>query len=459
MNTTRRPSSLMSTRTRLIGPVPPPLGSRRSIRHHCCALESRVPETERLLIGATLCDPEIYRREQANGLHAGMFVDPGMSHIWRAIGATLKDREAVSVERVGSHLADEAGLTNADLAALKASTADSSHLGLHVRESYAIREIERLPEPFHDLDSVAQMRAVARRVHDLVALVSPRRIDVHTDWKGAAPQRKWICESWLSYRLTLLTGDGGSGKSRLTLQLAAAVASGTPNPWIPPATGSVTSPVPPVTVGAPAPVLIASWEDERDEVHRRLEAMANLLPWAAPDRIENRLSFIDLAGEGPLWETTATGFKLTDTGAELRAIAEQIQAHLIIIDPRAAAYAGDENSRGHVRAFISHWDRWAREQQCAILLVDHRPKSTSATYAGSTDWRNGARSVWTLDVEDNKDATWLRCDKSNYGPPPAQVRLSSPDGSAWFAADASGEAATAGSATSAIADSGDLGMF
>ena len=459
MNTTRRPSSLMSTRTRLIGPVPPPLGSRRSIRHHCCALESRVPETERLLIGATLCDPEIYRREQANGLHAGMFVDPGMSHIWRAIGATLKDREAVSVERVGSHLADEAGLTDADLAALKASTADSSHLGLHVRESYAIREIERLPEPFHDLDSVAQMRAVARRVHDLVALVSPRRIDVHTDWKGAAPPRKWICKGWLSYRLTLLTGDGGSGKSRLTLQLAAAVASGTPNPWIPLADNGLKPPMPPVMIGGPAPVLIASWEDERDEVHRRLEAMARQLPWAASDCIKDRLNFVDLAGDGPLWEATRVGGALTDIGVQLRAIAERIKARLLIIDPRAAAYAGDENSRAHVRAFVSHWDRWAREQQCAILLVDHRPKSTSATYAGSTDWRNGARSVWTLDVEDNKDATRLRCDKSNYGPPPAPVRLSSQDGSAWFAADASGEAATAGSATSAKANSGDLGMF
>ena len=392
------------------------------------------------MIGATLCDPEIYRREQANGLHAGMFVDPGMSHIWRAIGATLEDREAVSVERVGSHLADEAGLTHVELAALKAPTADASQHGRHVREAYAIREIERLPRMLRNLEPVAHVRAVARRAQDLVALVDARQIDVHTDWKGAAPAREWICEGWLSYRLTLLTGDGGSGKSRLTLQLAAAVASGTPNPWIPLAANGVKPPMPPVMIGGPAPVLVASWEDERDEVHRRLGEMARQLPWAASDCIKDRLNFVDLAGDGPLWEATRVGGALTDIGVQLRAIAERIKARLLIIDPRAAAYAGDENSRAHVRAFISNWDRWSRERRCAVLLVDHLPKTAGATYAGSTDWRNAARSVWTReDITDKTSmltAMVLRCDKSNYGQTPEQVYLTidnDKNGWAWKA--------------------------
>ena len=61
--------------------------------------------------------------------------------------------------------------------------------------------------------------------------------------------------------------------------------------------------MPPATVAnGAAPVVVASWEDERDELHRRLAAMAKRLPWAAPDHIEDRLNFADMAGGGPLWK-------------------------------------------------------------------------------------------------------------------------------------------------------------
>lgn len=272
--------------------------------------------------------------------------------------------------------------------------------------------------------------------------LAERRFDLHSNWSGVPPPREWVCKGWLSHRLTLFTGHGGSGKSRLALQLAAAVASGTPDSWIPSASDELPMPMPPITdANRAAPVVIASWEDEKDEVHRRLVEMAKRLPWAAPDHINGRLNFADMAGCGPLWEATAAAGKLTAPGTDLRSAAEQLSARLLIIDPRAAAYAGDENSRAHVRAFISHWDRWAREHQCAVLLVDHVAKSATpeqhgtSSYAGSTDWRNAARSVWTLGSKDNKGTadTWLRCDKSNYGPVPATVHLDSGDGYAWIA--------------------------
>ena len=266
------------------------------------------------------------------------------------------------------------------------------------------------------------------------------QIETRTDWGGVPPSRDWVYEGWLGYRLTLFTGHGGMGKSRLALQLAAAVASGTSDPWIPPAnTNRATHYVKAVTEdNAGAPVLVASWEDEAEEVHRRIHAMAATLPWAAVDRIGDRLHFADLAGKGPLWEgrTGTNGKELTATGQELQSIAQTIVARLLIIDPRAAAYAGDENHRAQVRAFVSHWDRWARENRCAVLLIDHLPKYATQqraehgpTYAGSTDWHNASRSVWTL--EDQGGGLLLRCDKSNYGPTPESVRLSSTTGSVF----------------------------
>ena len=79
-----------------------------------------------------------------------------------------------------------------------------------------------------------------------------------------------------------------------------------------------------------------------------------------------------------------------------------------------------------------------------MLLVDHLPKSTTgqhgtSSYAGSTDWRNAARSVWTpgKDKEDSGDVR-LHCDKSNYGPAPATMNLDNSGGCAWLATAAGG---------------------
>lgn len=270
---------------------------------------------------------------------------------------------------------------------------------------------------------------------------TPTQLKTRSDWNGDPPPREWVYEGWLGYRLTLFTGHGGKGKSRLALQLAAAVASGTSEPWIPPARRDRATRTAKATLvdDGGAPVLVASWEDEADEVHRRLHAMAATLPWAAVDHIEDRLHFTDLAGGGALWDGgLRIGKELTNTGRALRAAAEHIKARLLIIDPRAAAYAGDENHRARVRAFISHWDRWARENRCAVLLIDHLPKYAtqqqdvrSAAYAGSTDWHNASRSVWTLD--DQNGNLVLRCDKTNYGSVPDPVTLESTDGCVWQA--------------------------
>ncbi len=250
-----------------------------------------------------------------------------------------------------------------------------------------------------------------------------QRIKYRNQWKGDVQPREWICEGWLNYRLTLFTGHGGAGKSHLALQLAAAVASKAKCNWIPLDPGASDAAL---TIPSSSPVLIASWEDEEDEVQRRLSSMAETLPWAAPDQVEDRLHFADLAGDGALWKGEPT-----HVGKRLQATAKEIGTRLLIIDPRAGAYADDENHRAQVRAFISHWDRWARDNRCAVLLLDHLPKSATlgamsgATYAGSTDWHNASRCVWTID-----ENHLLRCDKSNYGATPPPLKLNRREG-AW----------------------------
>ena len=277
-------------------------------------------------------------------------------------------------------------------------------------------------------------------------------------WGGPWPTREWLIPDWLPVgRLGLVTGRGGLGKSRLALQLAGRIAASPPQAgeFLPPGTTSgdlraVTRALPPLDRTHAGSVVYASWEDEREEVGRRLEKMATDTLIHVKD-LAGRLRFVDLRGDGPLWapETgpgrsshIATRSQLTTAGHQLRATVEAMDARLVIIDSLAGAYASDENVRALVRAFCADWDAWASRTRCAVMLIAHPPKTAGGTgavdrdYAGSTDWHNAARWRWTLDWERTRytytrptgttkkgphsdhqiTAPRLTCTKASYGP-------------------------------------------
>ena len=183
-----------------------------------------------------------------------------------------------------------------------------------------------------------------------------------------------------------------------------------------------------------ASVVFASWEDEPEEFYRRLHQISgNAAPWVKPERLEN-LHIVNLVGEGPVWAPPqgrhiSTMAELTVTGERVRLLCERENARLLVLDPLAAAYAADENARGLVRAFVSHWDAWGQANNCAVLIMAHPPKSAGMSYAGSTDWQGAARALWTLQAEIDKSTkasprTWkLEFVKGNYGPRPEPLRL------------------------------------
>ena len=232
-----------------------------------------------------------------------------------------------------------------------------------------------------------------------------------SDWPDSAalPKRDWLIEDWLpAGRFGILTGAGGVGKSRLALQLAAAVAAGQGN-WLPPNVGGdVMRPC-----QGDGKAVIASWEDELDKLQRRVASLRDGCTWARPDALRGRLIAYDMRKHGQLWtqdggrDATAEPLKTACSAAKL-----------LVID-NAAAFGGNENERAAVRAFCCHWDAWASSTGCAVMLITHPPKNESR-YFGSTDWRNAARFLWALEWEPvqpgSKDrAPQLTLDKSNYG--------------------------------------------
>ena len=310
--------------------------------------------------------------------------------------------------------------------------------------STALREFSgdgALDTPLKALQALASKPDNAKALKALMEwLAAFRPLRTHV-WGGDEPTtRRWLVEHWLpAGRVTLFVGPGQIGKSRLALQLAAGVATGGAEggKWI-------DAPGEALLLGEAvgpqgSPVVFASWEDENDEYDRRIAQVASHpgVDWISPKAVE-KLLYLDMAGEGPLWAPGGGGSghistlaTLTPAGARIRAMAERRQCKLLILDPLAAVYAGDENARGLVRAFVSDWDAWGRAHDCAVFLIAHPPKYAAESddedfYSGNTDWHSAVRSLWTLRKQkvgekptarnkDNRREAWkLTLAKANY---------------------------------------------
>lgn len=242
------------------------------------------------------------------------------------------------------------------------------------------------------------------------------------------PERKWAVEGLIpSGTVTLLGGDGGTGKSLLALQLAVSAASGTS--WLDRA----------ATAG---PVVYISAEDDDDELHRRLDDVtrAEGLPYPA------KLVMRSLAGKDALLASipaTNGPLKPSDLFAEVEYCLGVNQPVLLVLDTLADLFPGNENDRAQARQFIGMLRGLAIEHECAVVLLSHPSLSgmnSGTGTSGSTGWNNSVRSRLYLErvtqdgYEANPDARVLKTMKANYG------RIGGEIGMTWrngvFVADA-----------------------
>lgn len=233
------------------------------------------------------------------------------------------------------------------------------------------------------------------------------------------PDRKWLVRDWIpSGNVTLLTGDGGTGKSLLALQLAAAVA--TSGVWL--GRG---------VLGGKAVFLSA--EDDRDELHRRIADVveAEGLEW----RHLANLELCSMAGEDALLATLpALGGPMTPTRLYdlVAAKLEQSKPELLVLDTLADLFPGNENDRAQARQFIGLLRRQAIAHDCALVLLAHPSLAglvSGAGTSGSTGWNNSVRSRLYLSRvadgghEPDTDARVLTNKKLNYGPTGAEITM------------------------------------
>ena len=214
-------------------------------------------------------------------------------------------------------------------------------------------------------------------------------------------RREWLIDQWLpANTVTMFTGEGGAGKSWLTLQAVCQVCCGFRDAYLDPGFGKVAD------VSTRREVVFATYEDEPAEIKRRLQALASGMPWVADSltTIQQHLHIVDMRGIGSVWgpgmgkHIENTG-DLLSAGEDLRAICEEKEARLLVLDPLSGAFGGNENDRTAVYDFVSSFRGWGDTAKCAMLVIGHLPKSQEGKetgFSGSTAWPASVRSMWML---------------------------------------------------------------
>ncbi len=202
--------------------------------------------------------------------------------------------------------------------------------------------------------------------------------DVSDGWSDiVASQEKedWLIPNWLEFgSLGMLSGDPFSGKSHILAEIFAAVVK---HGFF--ARYKIPS----------CPILLFDAENKRQILVRRI---SNALGEGGPGDIEKLLRRID---------TTRLALPLpVEAGPEtVRQLIQDTKKRtghdrvFVVIDTLRSVFAADEMETGDMKALLYPLQRVAQEENAAILLLHHRPKS-GATYSGQTSIAGACDYLW-----------------------------------------------------------------
>lgn len=241
-------------------------------------------------------------------------------------------------------------------------------------------------------------------------------VNVANDWAGKPlPELRWTLPGLIPHhQVTMLSGDGGVGKSMLAMTIMCGLA--TSNPVL----GSQ---------GPQIPVLGVFCEDSADVLQIRQAQICEQLGWDMEDMAE--VHYLSLVNHP---DTALASYANNYNNHEPRVepLYEQIKHHaldlgvqFVVVDNLYNVYRGNENDRLSATHFINLLRRLAIEIDGSVLLCAHPSRSGMADgsgAAGSTAWHNAVRSRLYLthaNADDggmvDKNQLTLKIMKMNYG--------------------------------------------
>ena len=236
-------------------------------------------------------------------------------------------------------------------------------------------------------------------------------------WHNApAPEREWVVRDRVPLAaVTLMSGEGGVGKTILALHLAVATALG--HDWL-------------NALPTPGSTLVVCCEDDTDELHRRLDRIVEHYGATFGSTYEELkdMHLLSLAGQDAVLAAPRHNglIQATKLFGRIHQAACDIQPRLIVLDNSADVFAGNENDRAQVRQFITLLRGMAIAANAGLLLTSHPSLtgiSTGTGLSGSTAWNASVRSrlyfkraTTEKDEEPDPDLRVLEVMKANYGP-------------------------------------------
>jgi RecA-family ATPase len=213
-------------------------------------------------------------------------------------------------------------------------------------------------------------------------------------WPDAEPEaRPWIVKNQIPDRnVTLLSGDGGVGKTLLMQQLS--VATVLAKDWI----GEMPK---------RGPVLFITAEDDEHEMQQRYFKLARHYGVTFAELADAGLHLVTLAGrDATMAIADSRGVvKPTDLWNSTMKLAREINPIWMALDTAADIFVVNERDRSQSRQCISMLRGAALELPCAVILLAHPSltgMSSGSGMSGSTAWSNSVRSRLYLSTPKKK---------------------------------------------------------
>lgn len=219
--------------------------------------------------------------------------------------------------------------------------------------------------------------------HDLPPIEEAETLTVYDAFafnEAEIPVRPWLVPGAILAGYThMLAAPGGSGKSLFTLQLAMAMADGLEWGGFKPRKRYRT--------------LIINVEDDINEQRRRIAAARRVM--SCQNDLTGMIHIVD-ASESIVVARTgdrANSVVTTPVVDTLRRHIIDNQIDVIIVDPFAETFEGDENDNSQVKWAMRIWrDEIARSTGCAVYLVHHTTKHAQ-NGAGDANVIRGAGAI------------------------------------------------------------------
>ena len=196
----------------------------------------------------------------------------------------------------------------------------------------------------------------------------------------AIPPRRWLVDGWIPMNaVTMISGDGGLGKSLVSMQLATACAIG--QPWLGQHTMSCRA--------------LGIWcEDDADELHRRQDSINRHYGVGFGDL--EHLAWVSRPGaDSVMMNFRYDVGEATEFYQSVHNLAADTGAQLVVLDSLHDLFAGNENIRPQARQFVNLLRALAMDIEGAVVLCSHPSQSGLASgtgSSGSTAWNNTVRS-------------------------------------------------------------------